>query len=339
MATCTKYSCPSQSAPLTASPFPIHAPSPTQVQVRIKAIAINPADTKMIDHSHRGTTYPLIPGLDGAGIISAVGSSVTSFKVGDEVLALFAPGDKGGSYQEYALVDEAKVAKKSGLSFEEAASLGVSYFTAVMGLGIGLGMSLPFIPGTVGDGFVPKTVLVLGGSSALGAASILLLRLAVPSCRILATGSKRHLGHITDYLGADVAIDRNSGSLVADIRASTEGGKGIDAIIDTVGAGAEDSSIFEVFESSGPKKYAQVWTGEDEIRVPEGVESVLFRSRDFGLLQGGTNIMQGLQTLLEKGQYKPPLPVRIVGTGINGLNQGLNLMRKGVSGEKLVVSL
>lgn len=82
----------------------------------------------MIDHSHRGTTYPLVPGLDGAGIISAVGSSVTSFKVGDEVLALFAPGDKGGSYQEYALVDEAKVAKKSGLSIEEAASLG--YVTA-----------------------------------------------------------------------------------------------------------------------------------------------------------------------------------------------------------------
>lgn len=225
------------------------------------------------------------------------------------------------------------------LEIDDANYCSVSYFTAVMGLGIGLGMSLPFIPGAVGDGFVPKTVLVLGGSSALGAASILLLRLTVPSCRILATGSKRHLGHITDYLGADVAIDRNSGSLVADIRASTEGGKGLDAIIDTVGAGAEDSSIFEVFESSGPKKYAQVWTGEDEIRVPEGVESVLFRSRDFGLLQGGTNIMQGLQTLLEKGQYKPPLPVRIVGTGINGLNQGLNLMRKGVSGEKLVVSL
>jgi NADPH:quinone reductase-like Zn-dependent oxidoreductase len=208
-----------------------------------------------------------------------------------------------------------------------------------MGLGLGLGMSLPFIMDGAKNGFAPSSVLVLGGSSALGAATIQLLRLAVPSCRILATCSRRHFEHVTGYLGADGAMDRVSLSLVSDIRSATEGGRGVDAIIDAVGAGGSNDGVFEALDPEGRMRYAQVWTGDDEIPVPEGVESVLFRSRDFSLLQGGNNVMQGLEKLLEAGEYKLPLPVKKAGTGIQGLNRGLDLMRQGASGEKLVVTL
>lgn len=122
-----------------------------------------------------------------------------------------------------------------------------------------------------------------------------------------------------------------------DIRSSTEG-KGIDAIMDTVGAGSSDSTIFEVFYADGPKRYAQMWVGEDEVQVPEGVESVLFRSRNFGLLPGCKNVTGGLSTLLKEGRYKLPLPVRNVGAGVEELNRGLDLMSKGTRGEKLIVS-
>lgn len=208
-----------------------------------------------------------------------------------------------------------------------------------MGLGIGLTVPLPFVKDAPRIGCTPSYVLVLGGSSALGAAAIQLLRLAVPSCRILVTSSPKHHAHIAQYLGADEVFDRNSASLVADIRLSTAHGKGVDAILDTVGAATSASQIFDTLSLDGQRRYAQVWTGEDEIRVPDGVESVLFRSRDFGQLEGGGNIMDGLQTLLAEGKYKLPLPVRNVGTGLEGLNHGLDLMRNGVSGEKLVVSL
>jgi hypothetical protein len=67
------------------------------------------------------------------------------------------------------------------------------------------------------------------------------------------------------------------------------------------------------------------------------VDSVLFRSRDLPQLQGGKNVMRALQTLLSEDKYKLPLPVKIVGNGLDKLEAGLNLMRKGVSGEKLVV--
>lgn len=54
-----------------------------------------------------------------------------------------------------------------------------------------------------------------------------------------------------------------------DIRSSTEG-KGVDAIMDTAGAGSSDSTIFEVFDEDGPKRYAQMWVGEDEVQVTGG---------------------------------------------------------------------
>ena len=213
----------------------------------------------------------------------------------------------------------------------------VCFLTAVIGLGIGLDTPLPFLKDGPTTGFTPSSVLILGGSSALGAATIQVLRLAVPNCTILATSSPNHHHHITKTLGADVAIDRNSSSLVEDVKLATLGFRGVDAIIDAVGAGASQRHVFEAFDRDGPRRYAQVWTGDDEIEVPSGVNSIMFRGRDLPQLQGGKNVMASLQVLLEKGRYKLPLTVKKVGDGFDGLETALELMRKGVSGQKLVV--
>lgn len=98
---------------------------PTEVMIRVKAIAINPADCKMIDHGHRVTSWPLVAGLDGAGIIESVGDDVKNLSIGDKVLALFSSGDRGASYQNFAVVKENMVAKfPTTWSFEEAATIG-----------------------------------------------------------------------------------------------------------------------------------------------------------------------------------------------------------------------
>jgi NADPH:quinone reductase-like Zn-dependent oxidoreductase len=98
---------------------------PTEVIIRLKAIAINPADCKMIDLGHRVNSWPLVPGLDGAGVVEAVGDTVKNFAVGDEVLAMFFPGDRNASFQNLAVVRETMVAKKPATwSFENAATLG-----------------------------------------------------------------------------------------------------------------------------------------------------------------------------------------------------------------------
>lgn len=181
--------------------------------------------------------------------------------------------------------------------------------------------------------------MVLGGSSALGAATIQLLRLAVPECKIFTTSSPKHHKHLTDNLGADVAFDRSSASLVAEVKSASPSTRGVEAIFDAVGAGSSERHIFDSLDPEGSKTYAQVWTGDDEIEAPEGVNSILFRGRDVPKLQGNENIMQALQDLLAEGKYKLPLPVHHFGDGIDGLEKGLSLMRHGVSGEKLMVTI
>jgi NADPH:quinone reductase-like Zn-dependent oxidoreductase len=97
---------------------------PTEVMIRLKAIAINPADIKSIDRGARVTSWPLVPGLDGAGVIEAIGDDVKSFALGDEILAMFGASDRGGSYQNFAVVQEMMVAKKpTTWSFEDSVSL------------------------------------------------------------------------------------------------------------------------------------------------------------------------------------------------------------------------
>lgn len=214
----------------------------------------------------------------------------------------------------------------------------LGYSTALIGLGIGLQMPLSFLKDGPKTDFTPSSVLVLGGSSAVGAAAIQLLRIAMPSCTILATSSPQHHKHITDYLGADVALDRSSRSLVAEVKSAIQNSRAVDAIIDAVGAGGSQTQIFEAFDPNGPRRYAQVWTGDEEIKTPDGVNSVLFRGRDMPRLQGNRNVMLALEKLLEEQKYKLPLPVARVGRGLEGLVKALDMMRSGVSGEKLVVS-
>ena len=121
-----KYLVRAKGSPFVATPTPKPTlVAPTEVMIRLKAIAINPADCKMIDQGHRGTSWPLVPGLDGAGFVEAVGNDVKNFAVGDGALAMFTAGYRAGSFQNFAVVEEVMVAKKpTTWSFEEAATLG-----------------------------------------------------------------------------------------------------------------------------------------------------------------------------------------------------------------------
>lgn len=98
--------------------------------VEIKAISVNPVDTKVRSPKNVEETDPKILGWDATGVVVEVGEECTLFQPGDEV---FYSGslNRPGTYSEYHLVDERIVGKKpQTLNFAEAAAMPLTSITA-----------------------------------------------------------------------------------------------------------------------------------------------------------------------------------------------------------------
>ena len=167
-------------------PMPVLAPD--MVIVKTAAVAINPADAKMLDYS---AAAGAIHGYDFAGTVVALGANATasgSFKVGDKVAGLVHGMNKlkpdTGAFAEYVGAYEDLLLKlPDHMSFEEGASLGTGVATATLGLFHELGVltsldELRNSTGTVdGASQGSKFVLVAGGSTATGTRALQLLKL------------------------------------------------------------------------------------------------------------------------------------------------------------------
>ena len=115
-------------------------PKENEVLVKVFAASANPADWHMIRGEPKfarfafGLTKPknIIPGIDIAGKVEAVGKNVKEFQPGDEV---FGDVGWGGAFAEYVCVNENRlVPKPANISFEEAASVFVAGITALQAL-------------------------------------------------------------------------------------------------------------------------------------------------------------------------------------------------------------
>nr|WP_081942710.1 alcohol dehydrogenase catalytic domain-containing protein [Myxosarcina sp. GI1] len=98
--------------------------------VAVKAISVNPVDTKVRSPKDKTEAQPRILGWDAAGVVAEVGEKVTKFKPGDEV---YYAGDitRSGSNSEFQLVDERIVGHKpENLNFASAAALPLTTITA-----------------------------------------------------------------------------------------------------------------------------------------------------------------------------------------------------------------
>ena len=100
-----------------------------QVLIHVHAAGVNPADWKAragYFKQFRPLPFPWIPGLEGAGVIEAVGAGVTQFQPGQGVFGPFS-----GAYAEYAVAPASDIQlKPAKLTFEEAASVPVGALTA-----------------------------------------------------------------------------------------------------------------------------------------------------------------------------------------------------------------
>ncbi len=116
---------------LTDIELPRPTPGPRDLLVAVKAVSVNPVDTKRRQWESPATAPDfMVLGYDAAGIVEAVGSDVSLFRPGDEVFYAGAR-DRPGTNAEFHLVDERIVGlKPKTLSFAEAAALPLTSITA-----------------------------------------------------------------------------------------------------------------------------------------------------------------------------------------------------------------
>ncbi|MBA1275897.1 zinc-binding alcohol dehydrogenase family protein [Stutzerimonas azotifigens] len=110
--------------------LPAPTPGPRDLLVEVRAISVNPVDTKVRRNAAPQNGEAKVLGWDVAGVVRAVGEQVSLFKAGDEV---FYAGSiaRAGANSELHLVDERIVGRKpKSLGFAEAAALPLTSITA-----------------------------------------------------------------------------------------------------------------------------------------------------------------------------------------------------------------
>jgi putative PIG3 family NAD(P)H quinone oxidoreductase len=199
--------------------LPDPVPGPGEVLLDVAASAVNRADLLQ-----RQGHYPPPPGasevlgLECSGRVSAVGSDVTHWKVGDEVCALLA----GGGYAEKVLVPEAQLMPvPEGVDLETAAALPEVACTVWSNVYMVAGLQ----PG--------ETLLVHGGAGGIGTFSIQLAR-ATGSTVATTAGSQEKLDFCRS-LGAGITINYREQDFVEEVKEATDG-RGADVILDNMGA-------------------------------------------------------------------------------------------------------
>lgn len=140
--------------------------------VRVKAISVNPVDTKVRSPKVECEETPRVLGWDVAGIVEEVGSECTLFRVGDEVYYAGSINRPGGN-SELHLVDERIVGRKPrNLSFAEAASLPLTTLTAWEGIFDRLGVASEPAQN------VGKSILIIGAAGGVGSIATQIAQLA-----------------------------------------------------------------------------------------------------------------------------------------------------------------
>jgi NADPH:quinone reductase len=173
-------------------------PRPRDVLVEVRAISVNPVDTKIRGGGGPGRPDGQLPilGWDAAGIVKEAGGAATFFRSGDEVYYAGSV-DRAGSYAEFQCVDERIVGRKPRkLGFAEAAALPLTTITAWETLFDRLRI----------DKSMEGSLLIVGGAGGVGSIAIQLAR-QLTRLKIIATASRPETVQWCERMGAHNVID------------------------------------------------------------------------------------------------------------------------------------
>jgi NADPH2:quinone reductase len=196
--------------------LPVPHPGPGQVRVKLRAIGVN-----FIDTYHRRGWYkvplPFTPGMEGAGVVDAVGEGVTAFRPGDRVAWAMSMG----SYAECAVVNASVLVRlPEGTDFLAGAAVMLQGMTAHY-------LAYSSFPLRSGE-----TALV---HAAAGGVGLLLTQIIKAiGARVIATVSTRQKAELVKNAGADYVILYDEADFEAEVKRITDG-RGVDVVYDSVG--------------------------------------------------------------------------------------------------------
>ncbi|MGF9562519.1 zinc-binding alcohol dehydrogenase family protein [Neorhizobium sp. JUb45] len=181
--------------------LPVPEPQDRDLLVEIRAVSVNPVDTKTRKNAVVEPGQYKVLGYDAAGVVKAVGPGVKLFQPGDEVYYAGAI-NRQGTNAEFHLVDERIVGlKPKTLSFEQAAALPLTAITAYEAL-----FHRMKVQDKVAGAW--NAVLLIGGAGGVGSIAIQLLR-ELSDVTVIATASRPETQDWVRELGAHHVIDHS----------------------------------------------------------------------------------------------------------------------------------
>ena len=204
--------------------LPVPKPKPNEALVQVKAAGVN-----FIDVYFREGRYPaqlpFVNGQEAAGVVTEVGSEVTTFQPGDRVAYTGALG----SYAEYAAVPANRLVKiPDDLSFEQAAAA--------------------MLQGMTAHYLVHSTYKLQAGETALihaaaGGVGLLLVQMAKKiGARVIGTAGTKEKAQLARDAGADECIIYTAADFETETRRLTDN-KGVNVVYDGVGKATFDKDL------------------------------------------------------------------------------------------------
>ncbi|MHA1108223.1 MAG: NADPH:quinone oxidoreductase family protein [Alphaproteobacteria bacterium] len=210
--------------------FPPPAPGPEELLIDVHSCGLNFSDTLIVQGRYqRRPDRPFVPGRDAAGIVAAVGASVTRCKPGDRVIAVTPFGayaEQLAAHQNHCFV------MPDNMDFATGAAMGNVYLTAYVAA---------WLRGRLQPG---ETVLVTGASGGVGLACVELAN--AKGATVIAGVTSADKGALVKRHGAAHIVDLSSDDLRDGLRdqvAACTNGRGADMVLDPVGGDVFDSAL------------------------------------------------------------------------------------------------
>lgn len=210
---------------LEAADLPVPTPGPGQILIRNRAIGLNYIDTYFRTGLYPAK-LPAVLGLEGAGVVEAVGEGVTRFKAGDR--AAYGNGPMG-AYAEYHVVQaERAVQIPAGVDEETAAAAMLK------------GMTAEFLLRRCFSVKAGDAILVHAAAGGVG--QILVQWTVSLGARVIGTAGSADKAALAKALGCEEVILYRDEDVAARVKALT-GGAGVRVVYDGVGAATFEGSL------------------------------------------------------------------------------------------------